>query len=158
MKRILFAKRYFLMNLTVALAILLVAASGWAHSGTTSLRGTVTDKSGASVASAKVHLVNTEQGLERDANNGNSGEYEFLALPPGTYTLSVEMDGVRKYERNKLQLQVNSPATANVRLELGSATQIVEVSAQTETLNTTDASLGAAFSERQVKELPLEAG
>src|SRR5204862_932474 len=48
--------------------------------------------------------------------------------------------------------------TANVRLELGSATQIVEVSAQTETLNTTDASLGAAFSERQVKELPLEAG
>src|SRR5258707_12766735 len=99
-----------LLGIALALVVvsLITGSLVLGQTGTTSLRGTVTDKSGASVASAKVHLVNTEQGLERDADTGNSGEYEFLALPPGTYTLSVERDGFRKYERNKLQLQVNS--------------------------------------------------
>jgi hypothetical protein len=126
------------------------------QTGTTSLRGTVSDKSGASVAGATILLVNTAQALEREISSGNSGEYEFLAVPPGTYTLTVEKDAFRKYEQSNLQLLVNSPGTVNVTLEIGSATQTVEVNAQTQTLNTTDASLGVAFSERQVKELPME--
>src|SRR6202035_6200656 len=55
-----------------------------------------------------------------------------------------------------LQLLVDSPATANVTLELGSANETVEVLGQNETLNTPDASLGNAFNENQVKQLPLE--
>jgi carboxypeptidase family protein len=137
---------------------LFLGQSALGQTGTTSLRGTVTDKSGATVAGAKVRLVNAALGLERDDTSGGSGEYQFLALPPGIYSLTVEKDGFRKYQQENLQLLVNSPATSNVTLEVGSATQTVEVSAQTQTLNTTDASLGVAFSERQVKELPLEAG
>jgi hypothetical protein len=53
-------------------------------------------------------------------------------------------------------LLVNNPATLNVTLEIGTTVQTVEVSAQSQTLNTTDASLGIAFNENQVKELPLE--
>jgi hypothetical protein len=68
------------------------------------------------------------------------------------------MSGFRKYEQTHLQLLVNTPATANVKMEIGTAVQTVEVSAQTVTLNTTDASLGVAFDENQVKQLPLEAG
>jgi len=126
------------------------------QTGTASLWGTVTDKSGATIAGAKVRLVNTAQALERDAATGSSGEYEFLALSPGTYTLTVEKDGFRRYEQTKLQLLVNLPATANVTLEIGTASQVVEVSVTTQTLNTTDASIGNAFNENQVKELPLE--
>ncbi len=148
----------------IGLSIVLVVVSlisgslTLAQTGTSSLRGTVTDKTGATVAGAKVSVANAAQAISRDAVTGNLGEYEFLGLQPGVYTLSIEKDGFRKYEQNKLQLQVNSPATQNVVLEVGLAVQVVEVSAQTQTLNTSDASLGTAFNERQIKELPLEAG
>src|SRR6202171_1815377 len=91
--------------------IAITAAGAWAQSGTTSLRGTVTDKSGAAVSGAKITLSNPDQALNRQATSGSEGEYEFIALPPGTYTLTVEASGFRKFEQNKLQLLVNSPAT-----------------------------------------------
>src|SRR5215467_10718973 len=128
------------------------------QTGTTSLRGTVTDKSGATVAGAKVRLVNPGQALEREITSTESGEYEFLALSPGTYELIIEKDGFRTYQQTNIKLLVNSPATVNVTLEIGSTVQTVEVSANAQALNTTDASLGVAFNERQVKDLPLEAG
>jgi hypothetical protein len=79
-----------------------------------------------------------------------------LGLPPGLYSLTAVKDGFRKLEQNKLQLLVNSPATLNITLEIGSAVQTVEVSAQAQALNTSDASIGIAFGERQVKDLSME--
>jgi hypothetical protein len=70
--------------------------------------------------------------------------------------LTIEKEGFRKYQQSNLQLLVNSPATVSPTLEVGSTVQTVEVSAAAQTLNTTDASLGVAFNERQVKELPME--
>jgi hypothetical protein len=142
----------------VLLVSLLAPHQGAAQTGTSSLRGTVSDKSGGTVGDAKVHLVNSAQAFTRDMTTGSTGEFEFLAVPPGVYTLTVEKDGFRKFEQTNLQLLVNTPTTSNVTLEVGSSVVTVEVSAQAQTLNTTDASLGTAFSERQVKELPLEAG
>jgi Carboxypeptidase regulatory-like domain len=140
------------------LAALLLSCGLPAQTGTTSLHGTVTDKTGAAVVGAKVTLVNTALAITRQTVTGDSGGYEFLALPPGGYTLTVESAGFRNYERPKLQLLVNTPATVNATLQVGSASQTVEVTAQAQTLNTTDASLGNAFSQTQVMELPLEAG
>jgi hypothetical protein len=140
------------------LGLLFFVGGTRAQTGTTSLHGTVTDKSGAAVGDAKVTLTNPAQALTRETVTKSTGDFEFLSLPPGTYKLTVEKTGFRKYEQSNLQLLVNLPATANVRLEVGELAQTVEVSAQAATLNTTDASLGNAFSERQVKELPLEAG
>jgi len=120
------------------------------------LRGTITDKTGAAVGDAKVTLTNTGQGLQRDTVTSQVGEFDFLALPPGTYALSVEKAGFRKFEQKNIQLLVNLPATVNATLDIGAASDLVEVSALAVTLNTTDASLGNAFDENQVKELPLE--
>ena len=145
---------------TAILAILFCLIFGvtfsLAQTGTTSLRGTVVDKSGATVVGAKVILTNDAQGLHREASTDNSGAYEFPSLPPGHYSLTIEMSGFRKFEHKNLELLVNVPATENATLEVGSATETVEVSAQTVTLNTSDASIGNAFNENQVKELPLE--
>jgi hypothetical protein len=142
--------------LIYCVAFLFAVTCVWAQTGTTSLRGVVTDKTGATVANAKVTLVNIAQGVKRDSATSNAGEYEFLALPPGTYSLTVELPGFRRFEQKNLQLLVNSPATQNVTLEIGVTSETVEVSAQAVTLNTTDASLGNAFNENQVKQLPLE--
>ncbi|HLG96889.1 MAG TPA: TonB-dependent receptor [Bryobacteraceae bacterium] len=140
----------------LALAMTLAVSAVMGQTGTTSLHGVVTDKTGAAIAGATVTVLNASQGLERKTLTGSAGEYEFLSLPPGTYTLRVEMVNFQKYEHTRLQLLVNSPTTENVSLSVGATTQTVEVSAQAVTLNTTDASLGNAFNETQVKELPLE--
>jgi hypothetical protein len=144
-------------NIGVLLCSLVFAAIGvWAQTGTTSLHGVVTDKTGAAIVGVKATLTNSGQGLTREASSSPAGEYEFLSLPPGSYVLTIEAAGFRKFEQKNLQLLVNSPATVNVTLEIGSASETIEVSAQAVTLNTTDASLGNAFGERQLKSLPLE--
>jgi len=142
--------------LICSVAFLFAVSCAWGQTGTTSLRGAVTDKTGAAIANAQVTLNNMGQGLKRETTTSNTGEYEFLALPPGTYSMTVELAGFRKFEQKNLQLQVNLPATQNVTLEVGATTETVEVSAQAIALNTTDASLGNAFNETQLKELPLE--
>jgi hypothetical protein len=149
----------FKRNLLVGFVVLLVGVTcAWSQTGTTSVRGAVTDKTGAAIVGAKVTVINAAQGLHREVATDGSGAYEFLSLPPGSYVLTVETKGFRKFEQKNLQLLVNSPATVNATLEVGSAAEIIEVSAQAVTLNTTDASLGSAFSENQIKSLPLEAG
>ncbi|HET9804440.1 MAG TPA: carboxypeptidase-like regulatory domain-containing protein, partial [Candidatus Acidoferrum sp.] len=125
----------------VVAIILLTATSGFSQTGTTSLHGVITDKTGAAIAGAAVKLSNPAQGLERQTTSSVSGEYEFLVLSPGTYNLTAEKSNFRRYEQKNLQLLVNLPATVNVTLELGTAAEVVEVSAQTVTINTIDASI-----------------
>src|SRR5260370_9679558 len=146
-------RRNFLFGFLV---VLVVAYFASAQTGTTSLQGTVADKTGAVIVGAKITLSNAQQGLHREATTNSAGEYEFLSLPPGTYALVVEMTGFRKSEQRNLQLLVNLPTTSNVVLEVGTSSETVEVSAQTETLNTTDASLGNTFNDNQAKQLPLK--
>ena len=128
----------------------------WGQTGTTSVRGSVTDKTGAVITGASVKINNLQTGYGRATTTGELGTYEFVALPPGTYTLTVEKENFRKYEQSSLQLLVNVPTTVNIAMEIGTVSQTVEVTGQTETLNTTDASIGAAFGESQIKQLPLE--
>jgi Carboxypeptidase regulatory-like domain len=141
----------------VYLSLFLLAASlASGQTGTSSLRGVVLDKSGAAVVGARITLANTAQALQRSTVSNSAGEYEILALPPGTYTLTVEKEGFNKYEQTSLELLVNVAASVTVKLKVGSVATQVEVSAAAETINTTDASLGNAFDENQVKQLPLE--
>ncbi|MGB8324858.1 MAG: carboxypeptidase-like regulatory domain-containing protein, partial [Candidatus Acidiferrum sp.] len=118
------------------LFILLGANLVSAQTGTTSLRGSVIDKSGAAIVGAKVTISNPELSVERTTTSGATGQYEFLLLPPGTYSLSAEKENFRKYIQSSLQLLVNSPTTHDVILQVGSSTQTVEVSAQAVALNT----------------------
>ena len=141
----------------LALAVLTLSRpAAFAQIGTTSIRGTVTDKTGAVISGANVTLASPGLALQRTATTNETGQYEFVALPPGTYDLSFESKGFRKIEQKSIQLLVNNPTTLNVVLQVGASTETVEVSAQTQILNTTDASIGVAFGENQVKQLPLE--
>jgi len=94
--------------------------------------------------------------VQHTATTDSTGQYEFLQLPPGTYQLLVEGQGFRRYEERNLQLLVNTPATVNVSLDVGAASETVEVTGEATLVNTTDASLGNAFNELEIKALPLE--
>src|SRR5258708_36313132 len=102
----------------LGLILLLFSAVTHSQTGTTAIHGVVTDKTGAAIAGATVKLSNPAQGLERQAVTTAAGEYEFLALQPGTYNLRVEATNFRRYEQKNTQLIVNLPATINVTLEV----------------------------------------
>ena len=127
-----------------------------AQTGTTSLHGKIVDSTRAVVEGAGVTLANQTQGYSRTATTPSTGEFEFLGLPPGTYVLTVERAGFKKYEQTNLQLLVNVPTSVNVVLQVGALTTQIEVSGQAPVINTEDATMGIAFGENQVKELPLE--
>jgi Carboxypeptidase regulatory-like domain len=137
-------------------SFLLFVSGAWGQTGTTSLHGTVVDSSHATVPGAKVTIANQSQGFLRSINTPATGEFQFVTLPPGTYVLTVEKDGFRRFEQRDLQLLVSVPASVNVVLQVGTVNSEVQVSALTETINTIDASLGNAFNENQVRQLPLE--
>jgi Carboxypeptidase regulatory-like domain len=149
-------RRYCAALTSLGLTILLVSSLAWGQA-TTSLRGTVTDPSGAVIPGCTVTLTSPETGFVRTTTSGPDGVYEFLVVPPGTYRLEVEAKGFRKYVREGLELLVKLPATANVQLTVGGETQTVEVTAGAPLLNTSDATIGVAMGERQVEQLPLEA-
>lgn len=126
------------------------------QSSSTSLRGIVSDASGSAIIGATVTLRNIESGVERGATTDASGEYQFLQLPAGKYTLTVVASGFANYEVKDMALAVNTPATANVQLRIGSATESVTVTGEAPPLNMVDASLGNSFGETQVKQIPIE--
>ncbi len=141
--------------LLALLALLVVGSSSWGQA-MTSVRGTVVDPTGKAVAGASVVLANSESKTERTATTGEQGEYQFLFVPPGRYTLSVTAAGFRHYEQTDLQLLVNTPATANVPLSIGGTSETVTVTSEAPAINLVDASIGNSFDETQVREIPLE--
>lgn len=151
--------RYPIQNrslLFFVIGILLFASDAWTQTGTSSLHGKVLDSSRAVIAGARVTVANEAQAISRDTTTSSTGEFEFLALPPGTYVLTVEKSGFKKYEQKNLQLLVNLPNSVTILLQVGAATTEIEVSGEAPVINTEDASMGIAFGENQVKELPLE--
>src|SRR5258706_8625358 len=143
-------------RMTSMLVVMLLAASMAWTQATTSLRGTVTDPDGKAVTGANVVLANPESRTERTVTTGNQGEYQFLLVPSGSYTLTVKAAGFRGYEQRDLVLLVNTPATANVQLKVGAATEILTVTSEAPAINLVDASLGNSFNETQVQDIPLE--
>src|SRR5215469_3823637 len=142
----------------VVLPAVLLALSGAAFSqaSSSSLQGTVTDPSGGALAGATVTVSSDESKTERSVTTGPQGDYRLLALPPGTYTLSVSMKGFAHYMETELQLLVNTPVTANIQLKVGFATENITVTSEAPALNMTDASIGNSFDQTQVIEIPIE--
>jgi len=137
------------------IVVLAFAGTTISQTASTSLQGTITDPSKSAIAGASVVLTN-EARLERVAVTDAQGGYRLLALPPGTYTLTVTAKGFARYMQTDLQLLVNAPATANVQLKVGGTTEVINVTGEAPALNLVDASLGNSFAETQVKEIPLE--
>jgi hypothetical protein len=128
-----------------------------AHSqATTSLRGTVTDPTGAVIPEATVSIKSFENGSSRKILTDVNGEYSFLQVAPGEYNLVAEKPGFATITNAHIKLLVNTPATLDLKMSLSSAGEIVNVASEASQVNTTDASVGNPFSEAQVRQLPLQ--
>ena len=109
----------------------------WSQTGLTSLRGTVTDPSGAMLAGAAVTLENPATGFHTAHSTDQNGAYEFPQIPPGKYTITVTKAGFGKQAKTA-ELLVSQPATINFALSVQAIAETVEVSDIAQTVNTTD--------------------
>jgi outer membrane receptor protein involved in Fe transport len=135
--------------------LLLLSPNSNAQSTGGRIRGTVTDASGSAVAGAQVSLINEGTNSTRQAQSSNSGEYLFLEVPVGSYEVDVVQPGFKKYQRKGIVLVLNEIATVDVALQVGGATETVEVTGAPPVIDTTTTQLGAVMTDQSVRELPL---
>ena len=141
-----------------ACLLALLGISALAQTGTAIVRGTVTDQQGQPIAGATVKLTSPEKNLSRTQTTNADGGYVFSAVPPGTYQVDIEASGFKKLTVDSVAALVDTPREVSVQLQVGNVTEAVTVTAANESpINSTDASLGNAFENRRVVELPLNA-
>lgn len=146
-------------RVTAALvALLLMATPGraWAQAGTAGVTGTVKDSQGAVIPGATVSATNTATGAVRSAVTNNDGAYNLPGLPPGNYTIKVELEGFKALQHDNVPLRVDSTITLDAVLAVGARTETVTVTGETPIINTTDASVGNALDSRTIQALPVE--
>ena len=134
---------------------LLACACAMAQQITGSIRGTVTDPTGAIVQNAIVNARQVETGFVRATTTDGGGAFLFLELPVGHYQLQVSATGFQKYLQDGITLNVNESANVPVRLAVGTAGEQVQVQADAELIQSTVTSLGQVVQEREILDLPL---
>ena len=139
----------------VAMVFLLLPFASLAQQATTSLTGVVTDPSGGVLPGASVTITRPATGQTLTTTTNARGQYVFSQLAPGTWNVTISAKGFAD-QTKVATLLVSKPATIPFKMSVQALSQTVNVSAETETLNTTDASLGNAISNRTIQSLPME--
>lgn len=138
------------------LCCLLLVGSVYAQTGTSTVRGSVSDSQGQAVAGASVKLKNDAKNFSRITTTDSNGVYTFTAIPPDVYSLEVEAKGFKKAVSTEVKALVDTPSTFDLKLEVGSITDVVTVTSGGDiTVNTQDASLGTAITNQQITQLPI---
>ncbi len=154
-----FPSRSFLATFGLMAAILLWvgAVPAWTQvaSGGT-VAGTVSDKTGAVVPNATITLTDTATQETRTATSNSAGFYTFVNVPPSTYDITVTKSGFKKFRIGAQQVKIGTPTTANATLEVGTATQTIEVAATGVELQTTNATIGNTVTGLALQSLPSQ--
>lgn len=123
-----------------------------ANTGT--VAGTVTDQKGAAVPNASVGLLNTGTNETRSQATNDTGYYTFVNVAPGSYKVTIKKDGFRSASIT-LDVQVGKSLTADVKLEIGTMSQVVEVTAGAQVeLQTQDSSVGNVLERKMLENIP----
>jgi hypothetical protein len=136
------------------LVCFLVGAQAYAQLITADILGTVTDSAGAVVPNAKVTVVNTATSETRTTLTTGSGDFVINLLPPGQYTVTIEAPAFKKSITN-VTLVAGDRARVDAQLQVGEASQTVEVIATTPALQTDSSLLRDTVSAQSVQDLPL---
>jgi hypothetical protein len=137
------------------LTLLVYTSPAHAAEVTASITGTVSDSTGAVIPGCSVTLTNTGTNVSRTIQAGGDGSYLFTLVPIGSYRVTVEQSGFRKYVHDGIVLNVNQNAKLDIVLQVGASSQIVEVTGDVSQVDTTSATLGSVETARRIVSLPL---
>jgi hypothetical protein len=137
--------------------VLLAALPAFAQvdSTTATLKGTVTDPTGAVISGATVTATNPNTGITKVAKSAADGSYQIPALPPGSYQVTIEAPGFSREVVKGLELSVGQSASFDSHLKVGTFSDVIEVTGATAPLIQTEQSQQAnTVNQLQVEELP----
>lgn len=123
-----------------------------------SLSGRVLDPSGTAVPAAHVTLTNTGTNVRLTTDTNAEGNYTVPYLQPGTYSFRVEHAGFKAFERSPIEVSENQLVVVDAQLEIGSATETINVHEETPLLDTASANQGETVDSKGVVELPIQQG
>ncbi len=144
-QRVLFGVLFF------GLALILV----WAADPTGSISGSVTDSSGAPIPAAKVVATNRANGLSRETTSASDGGFVFPLIPVGTYNVTVQVAGFRRFEQRGISIVTDASVSLPVALQVGDVAETVTVEATATQVETRSGSLGQVVNQQKIVELPL---
>ncbi|MGQ0733418.1 MAG: TonB-dependent receptor [Acidobacteriota bacterium] len=119
------------------------------------LGGTVYDQTRAVLPGVFVTVVNADTGLTRSAVTDAEGRYALLALPPGTYTIRVELQGFVSQQRQAIQLALGSAVDISFSLAIAGTAETVTVSAEAPVVDTQKTAVATVVSQQQIEALPI---
>ena len=144
------------LRLSVAFVVCIIfSISVFAQSDNGTINGTVRDPSGATIPNATVTVKNQATGSERTATSNEAGLYSVTNIPPGVYNVTITATGFKKFESSNNKLDPSSTLEVNGSLEIGAATETVEVSAAATQLQTETASVQKLVTRQQIDALEL---
>ena len=144
------------MKLVFATLLILIASLGWSQTVTSQeISGLVQDLSGSVVPNVTVTVKNAETGFTRTAQANDGGFYLVSNLPIGTYEITAEVKGFKKFITTGVVLNVNSKVSANIRLEVGNITESVTVAADAAQVETATGEVGRLVTGEQATSLQL---
>ncbi|MDZ4799802.1 MAG: carboxypeptidase regulatory-like domain-containing protein [Bryobacteraceae bacterium] len=144
-------KRSYLLGIAYVVSVSIALA----QTTSTSILGTVTDASSASIAGAKVTATNVNTRVASNTVTTDTGDYAFPLLDIGEYQVSVDQPGFKGETRKGITLQVNDKFRVDFHLQVGSQSERVTVTAEAANLQTDEASIGGTVEQRRLVELPM---
>jgi hypothetical protein len=139
--------------LLAAVMVAPLAAQSQAANG--NIEGVVRDTSGAVLPGVTVTVTNTDTGAQRAVVTNERGAYRALLLPLGSYTVTAELAGFRRYEQTGLSLSAGQTLTVDAAMSVGGVEEVVSVTAENPVVDTAKIDTGRNIGEREVKNLPL---
>src|SRR5215813_10614768 len=136
---------FLLLGMTVA----------FAQTGTSRIIGRVFDTKQASIPGATVTVTNEATGFTQTQNTTDAGVFAFDSLPVGDYTIAVEQNGFKKFLKTGAHLEVNTPLSIAVIMEVGQVSETVTVQGGAEQLQTANATIGNVVEQKAIEKLPL---
>src|SRR5438067_368358 len=122
---------------------------------TASVGGVITDATGATIPNAKVTVTNQGTGISLSSQTGNTGAYLFPSLPIGTYRLEAVAAGFEKGVVSDLNLPVATSVNRNIQLQIGQASEVVELTADAAVIDTATITMGQVIDQKTTQEIPL---
>src|SRR4030095_5165675 len=141
-----------------ATMVLLAPCSASAQEARGTISGKVRDASDAVMPGVSVRITDVARGTAVTATTNDVGLYQAPYLLSGTYQITVEVSGFKKYVRGGVVLRIGDTLDIPIQLEIGQTSDTITVTAETPTLDTTSASMGQTVDNRRVAELPLVHG
>jgi hypothetical protein len=137
-------------------ALIAIFATGVASAqqGTSELRGRVLDAQGGVLPGVAVIVTNQATGMYRETVSGGDGSFIASGLVPGTYQVSAELQGFKKFERKELRLEVGKTTSVDVEMVVGGLEEVVNVTAESPIVDLTSKEIGGNITSDTLVKLP----